>query len=108
MSLDGPGEMDRTMLVDTRQLKRPTKPYRPFSFASRLEKVPAGESRLTSRLQWLAPGGEAVSPLNIPAWRGFPLRSRLAALTGLTTDPDRAVALTAMAVLRGRGGPAGP
>jgi flagellar motor switch protein FliM len=60
MSLDGPGEMDRTMLVDTRQLKRPTKPYRPFSFASRLEKVPAGESRLTSRLQWLAPGGDAA------------------------------------------------
>jgi glucokinase len=26
----------------------------------------------------MAAGGEAVSPLNIPAWRGFPLRSRLA------------------------------
>ena len=28
-------------------------------------------------------GGEHVSPLNIPAWRGFPLRARLAAHTGL-------------------------
>ncbi|MGI8685644.1 MAG: ROK family protein [Acidimicrobiales bacterium] len=27
-------------------------------------------------------GGEEVSPLNIAAWRGFPLRSRLASLTG--------------------------
>lgn len=33
-------------------------------------------------------GGEAVSPLNIPAWRGFPLRSRLAQLTGLPTFVD--------------------
>lgn len=30
-------------------------------------------------------GGEAVSPLNIPGWRGFPLRARLAELTGLDT-----------------------
>ena len=28
-------------------------------------------------------GGEHVSPLNIPAWRDFPLRARLAAHTGL-------------------------
>lgn len=28
-------------------------------------------------------GGEHVSPLNIPAWRGFPLRDRLHAHTGL-------------------------
>ena len=27
-------------------------------------------------------GGERVSPVNIPAWRGFPLRARLAELTG--------------------------
>jgi glucokinase len=33
-------------------------------------------------------GGEAVSPLNIPAWRGFPLRARLASLTGLATFVD--------------------
>ncbi|MHB8663255.1 MAG: ROK family protein [Acidimicrobiales bacterium] len=33
-------------------------------------------------------GGEEVSPLNIPAWRGFPLRSRLAAHTGLPTWID--------------------
>lgn len=36
----------------------------------------------------MTPGGEAVSPLNIPAWRGFPLRGRLAALTGLPTFVD--------------------
>ena len=31
---------------------------------------------------------ETVSPLNIPAWRRFPLRSRLAELTGLPTQVD--------------------
>lgn len=33
-------------------------------------------------------GGEAVSPLNIPAWRDFPLRPRLADATGLATFVD--------------------
>jgi len=33
-------------------------------------------------------GGEAVSPLNIPAWRGFPLRSRLAAHVGVPVIVD--------------------
>ncbi len=32
--------------------------------------------------------GEEVSPLNIEAWRGFPLRARLAETTGLTTFVD--------------------
>ncbi len=32
--------------------------------------------------------GEAVSPLNIPAWRGFALRRRVAQLTGLPTAID--------------------
>ena len=36
----------------------------------------------------MTPGGAAVSPLNIPAWRGFPLRSRLAAHAGLPTWVD--------------------
>lgn len=36
----------------------------------------------------MAPGGDAVSPLNIPAWRGFPLRTRLAGVTGLPTFVD--------------------
>jgi glucokinase len=36
----------------------------------------------------MSPGGEEVSPLNIEAWRSFPLRSRLAALTGLPTYVD--------------------
>jgi glucokinase len=33
-------------------------------------------------------GGEEVSPLNIPGWRGFPLRSRLAGATGLPVAVD--------------------
>ena len=32
--------------------------------------------------------GEEVSPLNIPGWRGFPLRARLSELTGLPTWVD--------------------
>lgn len=42
------------------------------------------------------PGGETVSPLNIPGWRRFPLRRRLIELTGLpvTVDNDaKALAL---------------
>jgi glucokinase len=33
-------------------------------------------------------GGTGVSPLNIPGWRGFPLRDRLAEVTGLPTFVD--------------------
>ena len=33
-------------------------------------------------------GGDTVSPLNIPAWRDFPLRARLAERTGLPTFVD--------------------
>ena len=36
----------------------------------------------------MTPGGEAVSPLNIPAWRGYPLRARLADATGLSVYVD--------------------
>jgi glucokinase len=36
----------------------------------------------------MAPGGEHVSPLNIPAWRAFPLRSRLREVTGLEVFVD--------------------
>jgi glucokinase len=36
----------------------------------------------------MTPGGEEVSPLNIPAWRAFPLRARLGELTGLPTFVD--------------------
>jgi len=36
----------------------------------------------------MAAGGVDVSPLNIPAWRRFPLRDRLAELTGLPTFVD--------------------
>ena len=36
----------------------------------------------------MTPGGDEVSPLNIAAWRSFPLRARLAELTGLPTFVD--------------------
>lgn len=36
----------------------------------------------------MAPGGVAVSPLNIPVWRDFPLRDRLGELVGLPTAVD--------------------
>jgi glucokinase len=36
----------------------------------------------------MTPGGEEVSPLNIGAWRDFPLRKRLADHTGLATFVD--------------------
>jgi glucokinase len=36
----------------------------------------------------MTPGGEAVSPLNIPGWREFPLRARLAALANAPTFVD--------------------
>jgi glucokinase len=36
----------------------------------------------------MSPGGEEVSPLNIPAWRAFPLRRRLGELTALPTFVD--------------------
>jgi glucokinase len=44
-------------------------------------------------------GGEEVSPLNIPAWRGFPLRRRLADHTGLAVAVDN----DAKALARGEG-----
>src|SRR5690606_18003383 len=36
----------------------------------------------------MTPGGEEVSPLNIPGWGGFPLRRMLAAHTGLDVFVD--------------------
>ena len=41
--------------------------------------------------------GELVSPLNIPAWRDFPLRARLAELTGLPTFVDNDAKALALA-----------
>jgi glucokinase len=42
-------------------------------------------------------GGETVSPLNIPVWRDFPLRSRLARATGLATFVDNDAKALALA-----------
>ncbi len=41
--------------------------------------------------------GDAVSPLNIPGWREFPLRSRLEALTGMPTFVDNDAKALALA-----------
>jgi glucokinase len=45
----------------------------------------------------MTPGGEEVSPLNIPAWRGFPLHRRLAELTGLPVFIDNDAKALALA-----------
>jgi glucokinase len=42
-------------------------------------------------------GGVLISPLNIPAWRDFPLRARLAELTGLPTFVDNDAKALALA-----------
>jgi glucokinase len=47
----------------------------------------------------MEPGGETVSPLNIAGWRRFPLRPRLAELTGLPVWVDN----DAKALARGEG-----
>jgi glucokinase len=47
----------------------------------------------------MEPGGTAISPLNIPAWRDFPLRARLHDLTGLPSYVDN----DAKALARGEG-----
>lgn len=48
--------------------------------------------------------GDAVSPLNIPGWRDFPLRRRLRSLTGLPTFVDNDA--KALALAEGRYGSA--
>lgn len=49
-------------------------------------------------------GNETVSPLNIRAWRGFPLRRRLSALTGCSVRVDNDA--KALALAEGRWGAA--
>lgn len=45
----------------------------------------------------MAHGGGEVSPINIPAWRGFPLRDRLAERTGLAVHVDNDAKALALA-----------
>ena len=45
----------------------------------------------------MASHGEHVSPLNIPAWRAFPLRARLAEATGLPVHVDNDAKALALA-----------
>lgn len=42
-------------------------------------------------------GGDFVSPINMPAWRRFPIRERLEALTGLTVGVDNDAKALALA-----------
>jgi glucokinase len=45
----------------------------------------------------MGPGGESVSPLNIPGWRDYPLRAKVAELTGLPTWVDNDAKALALA-----------
>lgn len=45
----------------------------------------------------MSPGGDLISPLNIGGWRSFPLRERLATLTGLPTFVDNDAKALALA-----------
>jgi glucokinase len=45
----------------------------------------------------MTPSGDEVSPINIPAWRGFPLRARLHELTGLPVWVDNDAKALALA-----------
>ena len=45
----------------------------------------------------MSPAGESVSPLNIPGWRDFPLRKRIADFTGLKTWVDNDAKALALA-----------
>jgi glucokinase len=45
----------------------------------------------------MAPGGERVSPLNIPAWREFPLRARLGVASGAPAFVDNDAKALALA-----------
>ena len=63
------------------------------TLASLIDEVRQGDSPPAARCGVgcggpMARGGTAVSPLNIPAWRGFALRDRLAEHTGLATYVD--------------------
>ena len=42
-------------------------------------------------------GGETISPMNIPAWRGFPLRDRIGEAVGLPTHVDNDAKALALA-----------
>jgi glucokinase len=55
-----------------------------------LDQVPSGAAPRACGAGCGGPmlGGDAVSPLNIPGWRGFPLHSRLVERTGLATWVD--------------------
>jgi glucokinase len=80
-------------------------PEEVFSALTRLlQKLPADEAAAATVCGIgsggpMAPGGEEVSTLHIPAWRRFPLRRRVAEATGLPTFVDN----DAKALARGEG-----
>ena len=61
------------------------------ALAALLDVVPGGEAAVRCGVGCggpMAPGGATVSPLNIPGWREFPLRDRIAEHVGLPTAVD--------------------
>lgn len=62
LDTDGPGEYERTMVVDARHLQRPSKRWKPWRLP-RLERVSRAELRLREHLEWLQPPAEAVQGL---------------------------------------------
>jgi glucokinase len=85
------GLVDRTGAVRW-SARAATPPDDPFAgLAELLAGAPAGWRPVACGVGCggpMAAGGAWVSPLNIPAWRGFPLRDRLAEVTGLPTWVD--------------------
>ncbi|HVA75678.1 MAG TPA: ROK family protein [Acidimicrobiales bacterium] len=70
------------------------------TLASLLESVPGAFAPVACGVGSggpMSPGGEQVSPLNIPGWRDFPLRRRVAELTGLPTWVDNDAKALALA-----------
>lgn len=62
LDTDGPGEYERTMVVDARHLQRPSKRWKPWRLP-RLERVSRADLRLREQLEWLEPPAEAVQAL---------------------------------------------
>lgn len=98
------GLVDRAGRVDwqDRVLTPPDAPAEAVwdALAALVRSVPPGSTPVVCGIGCGGPmerHGERVSPLNIPGWRGFPLRSRMADLTGLATWVDNDAKALALA-----------
>ena len=85
--VDWHGNVTRRLLVPTPRTVDPDALF--AALAGLVEPLIAGASVVGVGCGGpMTAGGETVTPLNIPAWREFPLRSRLAELTALTVVVD--------------------